>query len=160
MAWKSTRHAIDAPLRQHHDGITRRRGRAPLDSTGAPAAWDSETGVWVGVELDDPLGKNDGSAGTVRYFTCAENHGTFAKPTNVQCGDFPNELDDSDDDLDDNPTKTYVAHRLSANLFSRPSLESLVEKGIVRAPVEKMGDLLQRKLSRRPSVQELSLIHI
>ena len=31
------------------DGITRRRGRAPLDSTGAPAAWDSETGVWVGV---------------------------------------------------------------------------------------------------------------
>ena len=27
----------------------RRRGRAPLDSTGAPAAWDSETGVWVGV---------------------------------------------------------------------------------------------------------------
>ena len=52
----------------------------------------------LGVELDDPLGKNDGSAGTVRYFTCAENHGTFAKPTNVQCGDFPNELDDSDDD--------------------------------------------------------------
>ena len=49
MAWKSTRHAIDAPLRQHHDGIPRRRGRAPLDSTGAPAAWDSETGVWVGV---------------------------------------------------------------------------------------------------------------
>ena len=41
--------AIDAPLRQHHDGTTRRRGRAPLDSTGAPAAWDSETGVWVGV---------------------------------------------------------------------------------------------------------------
>ena len=34
MAWKSTRHAIDAPLRQHHDVITRRRGRAPPDSTG------------------------------------------------------------------------------------------------------------------------------
>jgi hypothetical protein len=31
------------------DVIPRRRGRAPLDSTGAPAAWDSETGVWVGV---------------------------------------------------------------------------------------------------------------
>ena len=36
-----------------------------------------------------PLGKNDGSAGTVRYFTRAENHGTFAKPTNVACGDLP-----------------------------------------------------------------------
>ena len=59
---------------------------------------EGKEGVWVGVELDDPLGKNDGSAGTVRYVTCAENHGTFAKPTNVQCGDFPNELDDSDDD--------------------------------------------------------------
>ena len=36
-------------VRETHDGLTRRRGRAPLDSTGAPAAWDSETGVWVGV---------------------------------------------------------------------------------------------------------------
>ena len=45
----AARHRRAAPLRQHHDGITRRRGRAPLDSTGAPAAWDSETGVWVGV---------------------------------------------------------------------------------------------------------------
>merc|ERR1712159_154281 len=61
-------------------------------------ALEGKEGVWVGVELDDPLGKNDGSAGTVRYFTCAENHGTFAKPTNVSCGDFPNDLDDSDDD--------------------------------------------------------------
>ena len=61
-------------------------------------ALEGKEGGWGGVELDDPLGKNDGSAGTVRYFTCAENHGTFAKPTNVQCGDFPNELDDSDDD--------------------------------------------------------------
>merc|ERR1711939_217826 len=44
-----------------------------------------------GAQMANAKTKNDGSAGTVRYFTCAENHGTFAKPTNVQCGDFPNE---------------------------------------------------------------------
>ena len=34
------------------------------------------TGTWVGVELDLPEGKNDGSKDGVEYFTCAPAHGT------------------------------------------------------------------------------------
>ena len=36
-------------------------------------------GVWVGVVLDTPEGKNNGSVGGVQYFNCAPNHGLFTR---------------------------------------------------------------------------------
>ena len=41
-------------------------------------------GVWVGIELDEPIGKNDGSVSGVEYFTCMPKHGIFAKLENVE----------------------------------------------------------------------------
>ena len=44
---------------------------------------DFEKGVWIGVELDYEKGKNDGSVGDKRYFTCSQNYGLFAPPSKV-----------------------------------------------------------------------------
>ena len=40
-------------------------------------------GIWVGVELDDGNGKNDGSVQGERYFDCAMGNGMFVRPTAV-----------------------------------------------------------------------------
>lgn len=41
-------------------------------------------GTWVGVELDDELGKNNGTVQGHYYFTCSSNRGLFVKEENVE----------------------------------------------------------------------------
>lgn len=56
----------------------------------------------MGVALDEPSGKNDGSVTGKSYFSCPPSHGVFVRPSKLEIGDFP-PIDDmalgSDDEL-------------------------------------------------------------
>ncbi|CAG87963.2 DEHA2E09702p [Debaryomyces hansenii CBS767] len=76
--------------------------RGAIKYVGKIMLLDEGENVWVGIEFDEPVGKNNGSISGTKIFECRENHGSFVKPKQVEVGDFP-ELDPfaSDDDDDE-----------------------------------------------------------
>lgn len=36
-------------------------------------------GTWIGIELDTPTGKNDGTVQNIQYFSCKPKHGIFVR---------------------------------------------------------------------------------
>ncbi|KAJ1338188.1 tubulin-specific chaperone B [Microdochium nivale] len=74
--------------------------RGEIRYVGAVPEIPGVLGAWVGVHLDEPVGKNDGSVGGTRYWGEGEQqlkHGVFVRPERVETGDFP-VLDDLDDE--------------------------------------------------------------
>ncbi|CAF2613624.1 unnamed protein product [Rotaria sp. Silwood2] len=41
-------------------------------------------GIWCGIQLDEPMGKNDGSVSGKRYFTCQQRYGLFSPMARVE----------------------------------------------------------------------------
>ena len=57
-------------------------------------------GWWIGVQYDEPVGKNNGSVKGVRYFECPDGDGGRLRPYKVKVGDYP-EIDEfaSEDEI-------------------------------------------------------------
>lgn len=70
----------------------------PIVTTTSPLQEEEDSkglNIWIGVELDLPNGKNDGSIEDVGYFSCPPSHGLFVKPKAVAL------LEEDDDKLSD-----------------------------------------------------------
>ncbi|TBU58180.1 dynactin [Dichomitus squalens] len=56
-------------------------GRGVVRFAGATSF---SAGKWIGIELAEPNGKNDGTVQGIKYFTCKPNYGVFVRPSQVK----------------------------------------------------------------------------
>ncbi|OSD01208.1 dynactin [Trametes coccinea BRFM310] len=78
-------------------------------------------GKWIGIELYEPSGKNDGSVQGVKYFNCKPNYGVFVRPSQVKVIN-----------ADPEPTPAHppavaraVGHQRTGSLSRTPSVRSI-----------------------------------
>lgn len=96
-------------------------------------------GYWVGIKLDEPLGKNNGTYNGVHYFEAQPNYGSFVRPSRITVGDFPSILDEELDALCGPPTTTTTdenccADHSSSSSSSSSSCSSSSNNNVAAAP--------------------------
>ena len=45
---------------------------------------ENKDGIWVGIELNKPVGKNNGTYMGIKYFDCRPNYGIFVKENKIK----------------------------------------------------------------------------
>ncbi|CAG7835265.1 unnamed protein product [Allacma fusca] len=76
----------DARMAEVHVEIGNRvevTGKGVKGAVAFVGSTEFASGKWVGVILDDPKGKNNGTIQGKSYFDCAENHGMFIRPNQI-----------------------------------------------------------------------------
>ncbi|KAM9400936.1 dynactin subunit 1-like isoform 10-T10 [Salvelinus alpinus] len=79
------------------------------------------TGKWVGVILDEPKGKNDGTVQGKRYFQCDENCGIFVRQSQIQL-------------VEDGATSPDIPESSTAKFLSKQKDIPEVPKSVKQAP--------------------------
>ncbi|KAI7898739.1 dynein associated protein-domain-containing protein [Cokeromyces recurvatus] len=102
-----------------------------------------QTGKWIGIELDEPQGKNSGVVQGKRYFECKTNHGVFVRPSQVK--------------LIHNPSLTTTTTTTSMSPLEQET-SSLTTKAIPSSSrISRLPNLMNRKSSTILSTQPKSV---
>ncbi|XP_026879429.2 dynactin subunit 1a isoform X1 [Electrophorus electricus] len=98
------------------------------------------TGKWVGVILDEPKGKNDGTVQGKSYFTCKENHGIFVRQSQIQV------IEDGGSSATSPDTPESGASRVP-----RKEIAESAGKGVKQTPTTKKSAVRRSTKTGRPS---------
>lgn len=101
-------------------------------------------GQWAGIELDEPIGKNDGSVGGIQYFKCEDGRGIFTRPSKLSRTALP--------EKEANGGRASPAQGSSAPNESAPAATT----STVQGTGIKTSSLLNRKIASSESVSNLT----
>nr|XP_012330895.1 CAP-Gly domain-containing linker protein 4 [Aotus nancymaae]XP_021530112.1 CAP-Gly domain-containing linker protein 4 [Aotus nancymaae] len=84
-SWSSTPTAgsIEGSVKLHEGSQVLLTSSNEMGTVRYVGPTDFASGIWLGLELRSAKGKNDGSVGDKRYFTCKPNHGVLVRPSRV-----------------------------------------------------------------------------
>ncbi|EJT98432.1 hypothetical protein DACRYDRAFT_118713 [Dacryopinax primogenitus] len=134
-------------------------GRGRIRYIGSPAF---APGKWIGVELFEPNGKNDGSVDGIRYFGCTQGHGVFVRSAQVKLID--EQVTPTPQPRSSRPTSRTAAPPPSAlrtnqrNSISAPSSSTATPPpGRLAPPVSLARTLSTQSITRTQATQALPL---
>ncbi|XP_062980230.1 CAP-Gly domain-containing linker protein 4 [Elgaria multicarinata webbii] len=85
-SWSNTTTATastEGPVKLHEGSQVLLSSSSEMGTIRYIGPTDFAPGVWLGLELRSAKGKNDGSVGDKRYFTCKPNYGVLVRPSRV-----------------------------------------------------------------------------
>ncbi|KAF7259485.1 hypothetical protein EG68_03150 [Paragonimus skrjabini miyazakii] len=132
-------------------------GKDTIGTVAFIGATQFSSGKWIGVVLDEPKGKNNGTVQGKRYFTCDEDHGIFVRPTQLKL------LDGEDDSnlmstsvMSESSVASETGSATSGSKLKKPtrsdSASSLKQPSPTKGLSPKPSPLTQESKSLRQSV--------